>query len=75
MVFFCLAWLKKDRFLSRLGMHIGQKIHALSAKEPVMANLSSCPPPVKSRRRRRGAKETYRIRNWLRTRGLNSAVV
>ena len=30
-----------------------------------MANLSSCPPAVKSRRRRRrGAKEQYRLRNW-----------
>ena len=29
-----------------------------------MANLSSCPPAVKSRRRRRGVKEKYRLRNW-----------
>ena len=29
-----------------------------------MANLSSCPPAVKSRRCRRGGKEPYRIRNW-----------
>ena len=61
-IFFCLVWLKKDRFLSRLGMHFRPKIHALSAKEPVMANLSSCPPAVKSRRR--GVKEQYRLRNW-----------
>ena len=27
-----------------------------------MANLSSCPPAVKSRRR--GVKEKYRLRNW-----------
>ena len=29
-----------------------------------MANLSSCPPPVKPRRRRRRAKVRYRVRNW-----------
>ena len=45
--FFRMGRLNKDRLLSRLGMTFCERTYAFSSKEPVLANLSSCPPSVK----------------------------